>query len=300
MTNSLTTVILGDLHNRLNRTRKVLSVIGVLTPHPFDPMRDIRNPGFKLVQLGDAVSLGYDEEEAYFLKWFYRVVLTDTDVTLIGNHELPAIFHDPESIMFYGYLPEVDERGKQVYRLGADPAARHLVVSRYNEGKLKAATHVGKWLVTHAGVAVRYQKAHQYRDVPAELIAEDLNRRFQWCQDNYKYDDVISNASSHQGGIFWLRFEYLAGGYHEVHVPQIVGHSGYFGAKYHSPNLWNIDTPGPTKREARAMLAAGNDGLTRKNLGGVFALVTKDEGETFETYYSPTGGGPINVVHNGD
>ncbi len=269
-------VILSDLHARLDKTREALDETGAITIRSGDPMTDVRNHDVHVIQIGDAVSLGYDEKEADFYRWWTEVAQPDEE--LLGNHEAPAVHYDPWPLDFDGYWSRAEMEAKYAtaewmpaelrdykYEIGRDLEATAMVQRRFREGKYKIATSVGEWLVTHAGVSPRYQKMHHYKGVPVAEIAADLNGRFERCQRLHTPDDVITHTGENRGGILWLRFNYLKMNYKvEHHIPQIVGHSSLNGPDLTRKNLWCID-----------------------NKAGVYALVTEDEGKTFESVFIP-------------
>lgn len=284
------TIISGDLHNRWAKARRMYVKAGLIKTVSDDPFDDVRQPGFRHVQLGDAVSLGYGEVEANFYRWLFGVVGVDT--ALLGNHELPALFHSPKEVMFQGWYDkseiqrEVDRdvpRGEgdfwarqYPWMIGRDREAEILVRDKYREGRYEVATHVGDWLVTHAGLAARHQKKLGLQGASAEFIAAYLNRAFEHSMEHGTNEEFLTGCSEGCGGIMWLRFDYLRNGYDNDArtLPQIVGHTGYLGPKLYGSRLWNIDTPAPSKQ-------AGG----KAELGGTACLVTPDDGETFDLIY---------------
>lgn len=252
-------IVIGDIHSRLDAARELLEKIGVITINSGDPMTDTRNPGFRLHQLGDAVSLGYGEQEATFWYWWMRVV-QDHDILLIGNHELPAFFHEP-GMQFDGYAQHDVVVHSEVRRL-------------FMQGRYKVASHVGPWLLTHAGLRVKYQ--HEYSLHTSKQAEVKLERLFEDAMKNRTPSQPfhpICGTDSGRGGIFWLRWDHLRAGYHEKHVPQIVGHSPQGPLLHKTGNLWLLDTT-PTKewrRLARKGLRPG-----RYEWGSVAALVFQD------------------------
>lgn len=104
------TIISGDLHARWKPARQLFERVGLIACPTDDPFDDIRQPGFRHVQLGDAVSLGYGEIEAEFYRWLMTIV--GVDDALLGNHELPAVWWHPNAVMFHGYYDRDEIRAE--------------------------------------------------------------------------------------------------------------------------------------------------------------------------------------------
>lgn len=255
------TLIIGDIHSRWPKFLQVLQRAGVIDD------KGNRVDGFRIIQLGDAVSLGYGDKE----KDFYASLDGWIDEFVIGNHELPAFWWNGNDMQlgFNGY----EDRDRE---------AEKLVQKRYSEGGYVAAASVGKWVITHAGIAPIYQKVNGYRasnvheGMSTEEIVMDLNMRFRQCQKYRRYDPVISGrqmGGAYQG-IFWLRIWHLQNGYGAMHIPQIVGHTPhveYAPKQIVEERLWCIDSP-PVHDYMH---------------GGVVGLLTEDDGENFEVIYEP-------------
>lgn len=248
-------VIFGDMHNREFVVKDLFHKIGLMDSE------GNRAEGFHTIQLGDLLSLGYGEQEAAFRRWVKPFI----DEQLIGNHELPAFTHYPNLVEFWGW----DRR---------DTIAESMVRSEHTAGWMgddipdlwKPATHVGDWLITHAGLSIRGQKelgvgktAKEYADALNDLWRQHLEDR--------DADPLFLSTGQHNGGIFWIRIEYLRAGYRDVHVPQIVGHTPFDHNKKFQPpalqnkdgNLWCIDSP-----------------------GSCVAMITEDDGKTWEKVIS--------------
>ena len=249
------TAIFGDMHNREVVVRDLFDKIGLIDSN------GNRNPGFHTIQLGDLLSLGYGEQEAEFLKWVRQFI----DEQLIGNHELPFFTSYPDLVAFQG----MEAR---------DIVAEQMIRSEFNKAYMleeepnlwKAATHVGKWLITHAGLSVALQRDElKVIGKDAEYIANLLNTEWRKCVEDRSADPLFLHAGEHNGGIFWHRLNYLRAGYQSCHVPQIVGHTPWAdkmcppAIQNKDSNLWCIDTP-----------------------GGCAVLLTEDDGETFELVQS--------------
>jgi len=248
------TVIFSDTHNRDFVVKDLFHKIGLMDEN------GNRAEGFKTIQLGDLLSLGYGEQEAEFLKWVRPFI----DIQLIGNHELPVFTPYPHMVEFVGW----EHR---------DIVAEQMVREEFVRARMEddpnlwiAATHVGKWLVTHAGASVAVQKELGIGK-SAKEYADDLNRLFIEHIEDRVPDPIIIGAGQHTGGIFWIRNQYIRAGYLDQHVPQIYGHTPYDDNKKFSPpatqnkagNLWCIDTP-----------------------GDCCAMITEDDGETWEVVRS--------------
>lgn len=238
------------MHNRQLVVQNLFEKIGLITPE------GERVPGFHTIQLGDLLSLGYGEQEADFLKWVRPFI----DKQLVGNHELPAFSPYSDYVSFVGW----DER---------DIVAEQMVRSEFMTARMEnnpdlwvAATHVGKWLITHAGASIQVQKELGIGK-SAEAYAAELNELFIDHITNKTADPIIIGTGQQNGGIFWHRIPYLRAGYRAQHVPQIVGHTPYdHNQKFAPPavqnrdgNLVCIDTP-----------------------GSCCAMLTQDDGETWQ------------------
>jgi hypothetical protein len=293
-------IVIGDIHARWNKCRSLLSDIGVITVNSGDPMTDIRNPDFHLISLGDVVSLGYGEKEAAFLEWWFNVVAPEE--SLIGNHEAPAIYHDPYALMFHGFehrhefaerelakwrFPLTDDRKPHLraqlaegyeYEVGRDDIATDMVREHYAQGRYKLATNVGDWLITHAGLAAKHEKRLGWRETPASEIARELNEMFEYAQEHGQRAQVIDGGGENDGGVLWVRIDYLRNGYDDKsrRLKQIIGHTGYAGPRQFGDKLWLIDTPKPS---------LGKASTRNESFGGVAALVTDDEGENWKLFY---------------
>jgi hypothetical protein len=289
---AVTTVISGDLHARWDRSRELFRRIGMIECPTSDPADDLRQPGFRHIQLGDAVSLGYGVREAAFLRWLFEVV--GIDEALLGNHELPAVWHHPNAVMFHGFYDRVeirDERDQDAPRgtgsywaeqypwtVGRDRDAEALVRNRFSDGGYAVAASVGQWLITHAGLALKHERAHGLGGRSADEIADRLNDLCRSCLEGRRSSATLDSTSARNGGIMWLRFEHLLAEYEDGarDLPQIVGHSGYAGPQAYGDRLWNIDTPPST-----------DDDVGRSTTGGAAALVTRDDGASLSLHSVP-------------
>ena len=225
-------LVVGDVHNRLEKFRHLLIKSGAI-----ESDGKTKNEDIFVIQLGDLFSLGYDEKEIQLARFAEKYV----DEFLIGNHELPAIYWDPEKVWFNGW----EERDERV---------ANLVKKRYDEGGYKAASCVGDWLITHAGLQAPFQDDFVRNGDDAFQVAYNLNGAFFEAQRSELSLEVFENVdtwragpygASH-GGIFWgdwRSFTNNRGSY-----PQIVGHTGAFGPRFYptksnqQPPAWNVDS----------------------------------------------------------
>lgn len=261
------TVVFSDMHNREIAAQDLFEKIGLIKDGK-------RQDGFKTYSVGDILSLGYGEEEAEFFKWVWDFI----DVACIGNHEYPA-FNPDSLIIFNGWASR-------------DTIAEQMVRSQINRReKWVAATFIGKWLITHAGLFPNYMEQVDPEETnSAELIAANLNDAFwSYAQRGFRGEDRIGRFNDHNiddreaifdamhfrrggfdsfGGIFWNDIYDLAPAYQESTdplVPQICGHSSYAESMegwvypHFTDDLWCIDTH-----------------------GSIAALVTEDEGVNWE------------------
>lgn len=248
-TNVHTEIVFGDMHNREFVVRDLFEKVGLIDAD------GNRAPGFKTYQLGDRLSLGYGEQEAEFNKWVDPFI----DVQLVGNHEYPAIGPYASLMEFVGW----EDRDRV-----AEQMVRRDVMQDLNSWKL--ATHVGPWLITHAGLTPRAQKELGKGKTAAEYAA-DLNELWVEHLQEQTPDVIIVDTMEYGNGVLWNRLPHLRAGYTATHVPQIVGHTPFDrNPKFQPPclqnrdgNLWALDTP-----------------------GSCAALVTTDGGETLELVQS--------------
>lgn len=246
-------VAIGDVHSRWEPFRTLLEKIGVITINSGDPMTDVRNDGYRIHQLGDAVSLGYGEIEANFYRYFWHIMGED-DVALLGNHELPAIWHD-RSMDFNG----VEDH---------DPEVWEMIRSYWKEDRLRAASSVGDWLLTHAGLAASHQK--HYEECSASELAYELDLELYRAIDERipaQAHGPIAGMFEGSGGIFWARLDrnkYRT----DKHMKQVFGHTPSNPDCIN--NMWRIDTY-PTQEffdKKKAGLPVG-----KKDWGSCAALV---------------------------
>ena len=251
MTNPTKIVVLSDLHNREFCAKDLFRKIGLMDE------KGGRADGFHVIQIGDLLSLGYNEQEAEFLKWVRPFI----DTQLVGNHDVMAFTPYPDYMEFVGW----DQRDLVATQMVRD---EFMKARRENDPNMWiAATYVGDWLVTHAGASIAVQKELKMEgwDGTAKDAARLLNEMWIDHIENQTPDPIFTGTGAHNGGIFWHRIEYLRAEYRAQHVNSIVGHSPY-ATKWAPPaiqnrdkNLIDIDTP-----------------------GSCCALITEDDGKTWD------------------
>ena len=219
----------------------------------------VRVKNTRVTQVGDLLSLGYNEQEAEFMKFAWDFL----DVKCLGNHEAPAIYPVHARIEFSGWHHR-------------DRIAEQMVRSKHNAGEYVIAHSVGDWLVTHAGLhPVLAESAGIDITDSAEKIAEQLNTLWVSNPMHEVFVAIGYNRGGYHayGGVLWNDLFDLDKAYAENpnYVPQICGHSSYADTGMYHPHLWCIDTK-----------------------GSVAALVTDDDGETFELIESDW------IYHYGD
>jgi len=227
------TLLIGDVHNRRDKLWSVLVKAGAV-----DEDTGRKNPDVHVVQLGDLVSLGYDEQEAKFYEWATGYI----DELLIGNHEAPAFWFN-NNHTHLGW----DPNHWHGWKFGRDLAAEMMVRHKFQQGGYKAATSIGPWLITHAGLIPKFQRECGLLNVPVAQVAEFINNRFRKAMLERKAPAFLEGGSS----IFWVRIgelsqSYISSGPEGKLIPQICGHTpvGKYGPKELVPGkLWMIDTP---------------------------------------------------------
>lgn len=175
-------------------------------------------------------------------------------------------------------VEDPERRARLETDIGRDREADQLVRDVCASGRHKVAHAVGTLLVTHAGLSVVHEDEHGLAGKSAREIAEYLNAHFEHCMVQRCASPILDSRSMVDGGIMWLRIEHLVAeyGHGARSLPQIVGHSGYMGPELHHDLIWDIDTPQSVA-----------DAVGRSDCGGVAALMTRDEGRTFELEYMP-------------
>lgn len=260
---TLTKIVLSDIHSRWGKIRTLLRDLGVLDK------KDVRQPGFQLIQVGDVVSAGYGMEETDFYRWWVSILEND-DIELVGNHEVPILWPYDRRFNFYGYVD--GDMGMP----GCDPKLRPEILARQH--RYKAAWSVGDWLITHAGVYPTWLKSIR-SDIlvdTAEEMAAHLNKLWgrHFNGSNPLHDSFGCVICSSHNGILWGR-GIEAGS----KIKQIAGHSPIGPIHSEDGNVWMIDTP-------RLVPLYGPEGRKdAESWGGVSALVTKDDGESWKLHY---------------
>lgn len=250
-------VIIGDIHARWDTFRALLEEIGVISITSGDPMKDVRNEGFRIHQLGDALSLGYGEVEANFYRYFWHII-NDDDVILLGNHELPVVWPN-WSMDFHGW----DER---------DSEAEMMVKEKWGEHRLVAASSVGDWLLTHAGLIPRYQRPYREEGASMGEVAQHLHKLLlEDISDNARAQlgGAITGMDGMMGGIFWVRPQGHMNMEPGLHFKQMFGHTPG-GPTELRPGVWMIDTA--PKPEIAEKFKKGIRPM-RSDFGGVAAMV---------------------------
>lgn len=252
------TVIVSDIHNRLAAITALFRRIGIIDEN------DVKQDGFYVIQVGDRLSMGYGEQEDFF----YKTVDPWIDKQLLGNHEWPWVCNHREFCKYDGMENQ-------------DIVAEQMLRRDFRMGKWDIVTHVGDWLITHAGLHPTYMNVGKLAECStaaeyAQAI-EDMWVEFMQVSSyearQHPYFELFSGKGHRRttnyrlalpvGGILWSDIVDLTPEYEveNTHVPQICGHSSYCKTGLQAENLWCIDTH-----------------------GGVAALVTEDEGKTFELF----------------
>jgi len=244
-------VIVGDVHGSWGDFIELLKLCGAVNEN------GEKNPGYHIIQLGDFPNLGYGQvEHAGHLE-----ALSLVDEALLGNHDAAAL----GIVNFDGF----EDR---------DLKCEYQVQCQHFQGRYKVATNIGDWLITHAGISPYLYYKLNYENVPAYVIANDLNGRFRQYMELGARSAVISGYDifTHSNGILWLRYTELTK-YPEttVKLKQIRGHCHFVGATLdETGSIWNL---------------AGHHELA--------ALVTEDEGKTFKLVTLPMLGHEHMVEH---
>lgn len=243
------TVIIGDVHGRLEKLEALLERTGCLDGGE-------RVAGTHVIQLGDLVNLGYGVSELAFLERAWPWI----DEHLIGNHELPAVHWSPGSASFQGW----DTR---------DPLAAQFVADRARS--YRAASAVGDWLITHAGLSQFYWGLLDGGERSARELAGVINELWQsqptepdWHVELFEAIGEARGGWSRHPGIMWTDIGELLDDYDAIGFPlnQIVGHTPTGGPELHAGGqVWCID--------AKPVLG---------DWGGVAALVTDDDGASLK------------------
>jgi len=229
---SLTRIVVGDLHGDLEGLRTLLAQLGVIDRY------NRRCDGFHIVQLGDLVHAGHNEqlsdrqmlEEVLERGWL--------DEVLCGNHELWPAFHLPSG-RWEGMTDPPDQKVVE------------LLQQLRRRGGLTAASAVDGWLLTHAGLHPLYQKR-----VPAGLRMTAVDLATYLCaafeariRDRSGRDvfDAVGPVRSGgrdplAGGIFWADAYEMATAKSRNRVPQIFGHTPQGNAPVQlRPDMWCAD-----------------------------------------------------------
>lgn len=232
------TIVVGDLHGDHRNCYHLLRREGVIDPN------GEREPGWRVVQVGDLIHGGHHEHERDLimtkkLGWF--------DVVLVGNHEAPHVWPEAGFERFAGMTP-VPTRVTHVLR------------------GCKAASVVGDHLVTHAGLqpllAVQL-------GVPASArgAAAFLNERWRQRTRTTRHDPLFDwigrrrGGDNADGGVLWNDWRDLAWSA-DWPVKQIVGHTPRPTLFEQDPtgHLWCVDA-GAALSGSVAALIVDDDGV---------------------------------------
>lgn len=272
--------VVADLHGDVAALMGVLELIGAVDA------AGRKQPGWWLCQIGDAVhGLGEPKPTAptpFQVEFMKRQAMDMRtmeklfdlfDLVLIGNHEF----------QFFGG-PSFD-RGDHK----SNSPVAHSMRDFYKAGCLKAATNVGPWLITHAGLLPHYWSArYDVYNLDAAELATRLNTDLEEALAsgielpyNAKPPIFWSLGTRWQGpgrmppgGIFWADWHELGKGYAELWpdgapdgaLKQLVGHTPLDAPRKaaHYP-IVNID------------VGAGLNGKTA-------VAVTHDDGASWTTH----------------
>lgn len=243
----MNTAIIFDIHGDLLALKKILFLCGAI-----DASGE-RLPDWRLIQVGDLMHRGGEDKDVLTGSYAFRMF----DEILMGNHE----FSDFGGPGFNGYEKH--------------PVATRLLHNAREKGQLKAATTVGKWLVSHAGLHPWYWYVNYDFNEDVELLAfalnRDLNKRITRQVPMSLFDSMgpVRSRESDQraGGLFWCDLEELVDAYKEsgARLPQIVGH-----------------TPTNTPLVVPNVLLSNDAKIGRTGQGYAGAFISPDNGETWE------------------
>lgn len=247
-------VVISDIHSRKNKLMDALEQAGVF-------FEGNRNPGFQLIQVGDAVSAGYGMKEAdFYLYWVS--LLEPQDVELVGNHEQPILCTN-HNIRFYGF--DMGDMGTD----GCDVDLIHEVLSRRD--RYVGAYAVNGWLITHAGVYSDYLKGET-----AEEAAEWLNE--QWLNQNHNSLCMCPYCDPNYGPCWARNLEKT--NHEPSRIKQMFGHTPDGPTLSKGGTMWNIDTPRLTPPGSQI-----NTRSEAEAWGGVCVMRWDDATSDWEKFY---------------
>ena len=200
------TLVIGDVHGDIWGLQGLLQSTGAIAAD------GTRNEGWRIIQLGDLIHGGRSDDPHSDDIGALSLSLDVCDVLLLGNHELPHAYPWADFPRFAGMHPMMSGTSSLL---------------RKASSRMKVATSVEGWLITHAGVASSFASGLPDH---APDAAEFLNRGFaERAASTVRVDlfDAVGRARGGRepvGGIFWLDWEDLCD---QADTPwsQIVGHS---------------------------------------------------------------------------
>lgn len=247
-------IVVGDVHGNEPRFMELMDKLEVPAS-----VADRQEKGIEVIQLGDFLNLGYGQLEVDF----YEACRMYVDIVLIGNHELPEVAPNPQRVRFLGYE-------------GRDMDAAKLYMDDFDNGRVHGCAYaVGDWLITHAGVSK--SRLGDFIDIerPARVIADELNVRFSNWVNKGEPEMGDFSIFEDQGSIFWCRglnYEYIDNNFHNP-LKQIIGHTPQVQAG--TPQSYVCESGRFFIIDIGAKVSLDN---------GIAALVTEDDGETWELH----------------
>ena len=236
-----TRVIVGDVHGDVRGLRYLLQTIGAIDEN------DQRLPGFYLIQLGDLLHCGHgemirDRATAEFAEDLF-------DEQLAGNHEL-----------YHAYRLKTGEfqgMDKTVF-----PETQSILSKWSRENKMKAATSIDGWLISHAGLHSSF--IGEMSSDPGKAAQEINNlfiRRISERTEVPQFDWIGAARSGQHahGGIFWADFDELIADTANPYK-QIVGHTPQKEVRKVGDKLWCVDVGAALSRRVPALVKNGEDG----------------------------------------
>jgi hypothetical protein len=215
----MTTIIIPDIHDRIEKIEPLLEKLK--TKHNYD----------NIVFLGDYFDSykGDTFEANQTARWLKQSLQKPDRIHLLGNHDMPYMVPDNESLYCPGYT-------------ASKAHVINNVLSRDDWNKLQPAVFIQNWLISHAG----FHPFHiPHNSTPATLV-DKANRELAKLKDNkysLLFDPGARMGYSLPGGITWLDLfiEFTTVPY----INQIVGHSTVHNPTkiegFESEN-WALDT----------------------------------------------------------
>lgn len=250
----MNTIVIGDTHGSMPALYDVLKRAGAIQ---WDKDADdyVRLPDFRIIQIGDLANMaphgevyrGFVSQDKEVLQFAQDGFI---DEIVIGNHEL-LFTHGLKSGYWYGMASNSQ----------LESGVLELVSSLVSSNKYIAATEAHGYLLTHAGIAPRFQR--KLPDDPEEtaFILNDL--LIGRATRELNYVPVIDDAGYYSGGrgsggMFWLRPDEVSS-YEWIGVTkykQIVGHTPNKDNPYWDANaqIWYIDSGGYMQGEGAGLV----------------------------------------------